>query len=355
MIGNKGISMLVIGGLLLLCLAPNSYAVKSRAGTVSANFLEIGMGSAGTAMGDAYVSLADDISSMYWNPAGLGYMEKSEAQFSIQPWVVDINTAFVGVGLALPRIGTLALGLTQVGYGDMPVTNLDFQEGTGEMFTANEYAASLAYSRRLAQWFSFGAAVKYIGSKIWHSSASAMALDLGVKLNTAFFSPTGERADGMNIGMSISNYGTRMKYDGMDLLFPIDILPDEQGNYQFANGKFEAVEWELPLIFRVGISVHPLVTKSSRLTLAVDALHPNNNNESVNVGAQYQLKIPALGSFYLRGGYKALFLQDSEYGPTFGGGLFLNLMGNVGLRLDYAYKSVGLLGDFHTYTCGITF
>ncbi len=355
MSGKKITSLLVIAALLLLCMAPNSHAVKSRAGTATANFLEIGFGSAGIAMGDAYVSLAEDLSAMYWNPAGLGYMNKSEAQFSIQPWVADINTSFVGVGLALPRIGTLALGLTQVGYGDMPVTNLDFQEGTGELFTATEFAANLSYSRRLAQWFSFGASIKYISSQIWHSGASAIAVDLGVKLNTHFFSPTGEKADGMNIGMSISNYGTRMKYDGIDLLNPIDIKPDEQGNYQYANGKFETVEWELPLIFRVGVAIHPIVLGGHRLTIAADALHPNNNTESVNLGAQYQLKMPAFGSFYLRGGYKALFMEDSEYGPTFGGGLLMNLMGNVALRLDYAYKSVGLLGNFHSYTCGITF
>ena len=355
MSGNKMMSLLVIGGLLLLCLAPASHAQKSRVGTVTANFLEIGFGSAGVAMGDAYVSIAEDLSSMYWNPAGLGYMEHSEAQFTVQPWVADINTSFVGVGLVLPRIGTLALGLTQVGYGEMPVTNLQFQEGTGETFTANEIAANFSFSRRLAQWFSFGASAKYISSKIWHTGASAIALDLGVKLNTLFFSPTGERADGMDIGMSISNYGTRMKYDGLDLLHPIDILPDEQGNYQFANGKFETVEWELPLIFRVGIAVHPIVIGGSRVTLAVDALHPNNNTESVNIGGEYRLKIPAVGKFYLRAGYKALFMEDSEYGPTFGGGVFLNLMGNVGLRLDYAYKSVGILGNFHSYTCGVTF
>ena len=355
MSGNKAISLLVLSSLLLLFLAPNSYAVKSRAGTATANFLEIGMGSAGSGMGDAYVSLTDDISSIYWNPAGLGYMDRSEAQFTIQPWLVDINTSFVGVGLVLPRVGTLAMALTTVGYGEMPVTNLAFQEGTGEMFTASEYAAALSYSRRLAQWFSFGASFKYVASQIWHTNANAIAVDLGVKLNTHFFSPTGEKADGMTIGMSISNYGTRMKYDGLDLLNPIDLLPDEQGNYQFSNGKFETVEWELPLIFRVGIAVHPIVIGGNRLTLAVDALHPNNNTESVNVGAQYQLKVPAFGSLYLRGGYKGLFMEDSYYGPTFGGGVFLNLMGNVGLRLDYAYKNVGLLGNFHTYTCGITF
>lgn len=355
MSGNKYMSLLMIAGMLLFCLAPQSQAVKSRAGTATANFLEIGFGSAGSAMGDAYVSLAEDLSAMYWNPAGLGYMDKSEAQFTIQPWIVDINTSFVGVGLALPRIGTLALGITQVGYGDMPVTDLANQDGTGEMFTASEFAASLSYSRRLAQWFSFGASFKYISSKIWHSNASAMAVDLGVKLNTHFFSPTGEKEDGMNIGMSISNYGTRMKYDGIDLLHPIDLLPDEQGNYQFANGKFETVEWELPLIFRVGIAVHPIVIGGHRLTIAADALHPNNNTESVNLGAEYSLKIPAFGSLFLRGGYKALYMEDSEYGPTFGGGFLLNLMGNVGLRLDYCYKSIGVLGNFHSYTCGITF
>ncbi len=355
MSGNKVLSLLVIGCLLLLCLAPASQAQKSRAGTSTANFLEIGMGSAGSAMGDAYVSVSDDISSMYWNPAGLGYMDKSEAQFTIQPWIADINTNFVGVGLALPRIGTLGLAITNIGYGEMPVTNLDFQEGTGEMFTANDMVAAISYSRRLAQWFSFGASVKYVNSKIWHVSASAIAVDLGVKLNTHFFSPTGEKEDGMNIGMSISNYGTRMKYDGLDLLQPIDILPNEQGNYQFANGKFESVDWELPLIFRVGVAVHPIVLGGHRLTIAADALHPNNNTESVNVGAQYQLKVPAFGSLFLRGGYKALFMEDSEYGPTFGGGILMNLMGNVGLRIDYAYKSIGMLGNFHSYTCGVTF
>ena len=38
-------------------------------GTTVANFLEIDIGSAATAMGGAYVSIANDVSSAYWNPA----------------------------------------------------------------------------------------------------------------------------------------------------------------------------------------------------------------------------------------------------------------------------------------------
>lgn len=341
---------------LLVVLYSISYAQKPyRVGTTAANFLEIGFGSAGNAMGDAYVSVTNDLSSIYWNPAGLAYMEQTEAQFVYQPWIADINTTFAGVGLVLPSIGTISVGLIHIGYGDMEVTTLTAQDGTGELFSASDFAFSLSYGRRLAQWFAFGASGKYISSKIWHTNASALAIDLGVIVNTHFFSPTGNREDGVNVAMSISNYGTKMKYDGMDLLRPIDILPYEAGNYRDVAGQFRLESWELPLIFRFGFSINPLVMGQHRLTLAVDALHPNNNNESINIGAQYKLKIPTAGDFYFRSGYKALFMDDSEYGFSFGGGIVLRMMHNIGLKVDYAYRGVGILGKTHCYTIGVLF
>jgi hypothetical protein len=326
-----------------------------RVGTTTANFLEIGYGSAGSAMGDAYVSVANDLSAAYWNPAGLAFMEKSEAQFSYQPWLADINAAFVGVGLVMPRIGTLALSITQVGYGDMEVTTLDMQEGTGEQFSPSDFSVALSYSRKLAQWFSFGGSAKYISSQIWHMKASAMAMDLGVLVNTQFFSVSGKREDGLTIGMSISNYGTKMKFDGMDLLNPIDILPNENGNYRDVPGQFKLEGWELPLIFRVGVSLNPISTPHHKLTLAADALHPNNNSESINLGAQYGMTIPSTGTFFLRAGYKALGMPDSEYGLAFGGGIYLRMMNNLALKLDYGYRGMGILGKTHCYTVGVLF
>ncbi len=347
-------NIIIIIVLMLIPLA--LYAQKPyRMGTTAANFLEIGYGTAGSGMGDAFVSVARDLSSIYWNPAGLAYMEQSEAQFIYQPWIADINTAFTGVGLVLPRIGTFSLGLIYVGYGDMDVTTVEMQNGTGESFTANDFAVTFSFGRRLADWFALGGSGKYISSKIWHTNASAMALDLGVLVNTNFFSPTEQRKDGMTIGMSIANYGTKMRYDGMDLLQPIDILPYEQGNYSDVPGQFRLESWELPLIFRIGVSVNPIVLGQHRLTLAVDALHPNNNSESVNIGAQYQLKIPSMGDIYFRGGYKALFMPQSEYGFSFGGGFLLQMMHNAGLKFDYAYRGVGILGKMHCYTIGFIF
>lgn len=325
-----------------------------RYGSTSASFLEIGMGSAPSAMGEAYVAMTGNLASVYWNPAGLAYMERSAALFMYQPWVVDINTSFTSAAFVIPAVGTIALSLTQVGYGEMEVTTLQFQEGTGEFFTANEMAAGVTYSRRIADWFAFGATTKLINSQIRHMKAAAFALDLGVIVNTDFFSRSGNRTDGMTIGMSISNYGSRMRYDGIDLLQPIDISIYENGNYADVAGQYRMGEWELPLLFRIGFTLKPIAAENQQLLLAVDAQHPNNNAESINAGMEYSLRIPNAGRFYLRGGYKSLLMETTEFGATYGGGLELFMMGNRSLVIDYAFKDIGILGKTHAYTIGIT-
>ena len=327
-----------------------------RVGTTAANFLEIGYGAAGNAMGDAYVTLVNDVSGLYWNPAGLAALQYNEVQLFHQPWIADISTNFLGVGLKLPRgYGILGLGLINVAYGDIEVTNLEAQEGTGELYNASEYAMSLAFARNLTDWFSFGASGKFIYSKIWYLSAKAFALDLGVIVRTRFFSITGKREDGLRIGMSISNYGTRMKYSGINLLTAVDILPEKNGNYKDVPADFHLQEWELPLIFRLGVSLTALKFENQNLLVALDALHVNNNSESVNAGLQYELRVPQTGSLFLRGGYKALFMEKSEYGPSLGVGLKIRFVKNKPLFIEYAFRDVGVLGKTHSYGVRVVF
>lgn len=350
----KLFSLLLIIGLLysdMLLAQTRPY----RVGTTTASFLEMGVGSAGCAMGEAYVSMVRDLSSVYWNPAGLSYLQKHEIQFAYQPWINNINLTYAGVALMLPQYGTLAFSFIGLDYGRTEVTTLEMQEGTGESYSAMDIVASFSYSRKLAQWFGFGASIKYITSGIWHMRANAAAVDLGLLVNTGFFTPDGSRENGLTIGMSIANYGTRMKYNGMDLLQPIDISDDESGNYKDVEGQYRLQAWELPLIFRVGVSMIALKTDYNTLRLAVDALHPNNNSESINVGGEYELTLLGKGQLFFRAGYRGLFMDNSEYGLTLGGGIHLSLMNNKKLKVDYAYKSMGLLGNFSMFTIGMTF
>ena len=348
----RHLTILAIVALLACTHMVNAQSSSSRVGTTAANFLELGYDPQGTSMGDACVSTVDNLSSVYWNPAGLAYMSNNEVSFSYQPWFVDTQTYLAAAGFVAPKLGTFAISILGMNYGEMEVTTLDLQEGTGENFTPTDMAINFSYGRTLTSWFGFGATVKYIHSSIFHSSANAVAADMGVIIKTSFLSAT-DAMDGMKIGMSLSNYGTRMKYGGLDLLRSIDISPDETGNYKDVQVEFKTESWELPLIFRVGVSVDPIVKTNHRLTLAANALHVNNNNESVNLGAVYTLSIPGRCKVFLRGGYRGLLLDDSEFGPTFGIGFLLQYMHQKGIQFNYGFRDIGLLGT--TNVMGFSF
>ena len=88
----------------ILLISVNMVFPVNRNGTTAANFLEIDIGSAGSSMGGAYVSLASDMSAVYWNPAGLSAIRNMETLFLYQPWLIGIDNVFAGVGCKLPRI-----------------------------------------------------------------------------------------------------------------------------------------------------------------------------------------------------------------------------------------------------------
>jgi len=350
---------IVLIGLILVTgvLAQEPY----RYGTTAANFLEIGNGPA-VAMGEAYVSVGQDISSIYWNPAGLAFQKQTELYVMNQPWVAGIANRYFATAIPIPRIGNLGFSLNYVDYGNIEVTDMEFQEGTGEYYSATESAFALTFARSITNWFSFGTSAKYISSKIWHSSASAYAVDLGVSIITEFFSPTDRQEDGLRIGMSISNYGTRMTYEGIDLLSAIDVLPDENGNFEFVQGTFKMEGWDLPVIFRTGISFYPFMTHNHNLLVAVDVLQPNNNSQSINLGMQYDMAFIRNTHFFVRGGLKGIHIVNSEEtfsllgmdlpyaSATFGVGVQYSLLGRQSVNIDYGYKSMGILGYVDSFT-----
>ena len=68
----------------LLALAPAGLAAQGTDtnpdntpyGTTSAEFLLFGAGARGTALGDAFAAVANDISSLYYNPAGVALISR---------------------------------------------------------------------------------------------------------------------------------------------------------------------------------------------------------------------------------------------------------------------------------------
>ena len=348
--------------LMIFSLSDNLSGVY-RNGTTSLSFLEIDIASSRVAMGGAGVSLVSDASSTFWNPAGLAFTKKSDLLFFNQAWIADINHTYTSFVMPIDNSSGVGISLNIMNYGDIEVTSLEFQDGAGEFYKALDYSAGVSYARRFVEWFGFGATLKFINSQIWHSDASAVSMDLGVQIYTDFLAGDKGKNDGMKLGMSITNYGTRVKYDGLDLIQPID--PDEDyGNFGNVLGQYKTSNWELPLIFRIGVSNNFINLPSHKLNIAIDAIHPNNDKERINIGAQYTLNRSELFSFHLRAGYKGIHIQgvgdgkirfSSPFGPTCGVGLSLPVEQRIKLKADYAVRYVGVFGIVNQLTLGLEF
>lgn len=314
----------------------------SKAGTTAATFLEIGIGSRAVAMGEAFAAVANDATAAYWNPAGLAEVEKRSVALHHINWFTDVAIDNATLVFPLSGFGTLAASLTVLNLGEMEVRTVAEPEGTGERFDANDLAAGLSYARHLTDRFAIGGTVKYVRQSIWNMHASAFAFDVG----TLFTTPLA----GMRLGMSISNFGNNMRMEGDDAVIYVDIAPEKYGSNNRLVSRLGMDAWSLPLNFRAGVAYDFMRTRGSRLTLALDALHPNNNTESVNIGGEYVMQ----GAAFLRAGYKSLFIRDGEGGATFGAGLQTRLSG-VNFLIDYSFTDYGRLQNAQRFSLSLIF
>lgn len=315
----------------------------SKVGTTAAPFLEIEIGSRALGMGGAFVAVANDATAIYWNPAGIARLSKSEATLIHTNWLVGTNFDFAGIVLPMGRMGSIAVSITSLSTDEMEVRTVRNPEGTGEKFSYGDLSAGLSYAKNLTNKFSIGVNVKYISQRIWHMNAKGYALDIGTLFRTEF--------NGMMIGMSISNFGGSMKLEGKDVFVNYDEAPQFGGSNERIPAYKKTDDFPLPLLFRVGIAMDLLKNSRNQLTIAADAAHPNDNTEYINLGMEYIFR----NQVALRFGYKNLFTLDTEEGFTAGVGTKLKLAGGVALKIDYAFQDFGRLHNAQRFSLGFEF
>ncbi|MCK9244753.1 MAG: PorV/PorQ family protein [Candidatus Marinimicrobia bacterium] len=341
---RKYISLLV---LILLSMPSANYAkTVSKVGTTAASFLKIGVGGRALGMGEAYTTLANDATATFWNPAGLATINRTQILLNHYDYIADLSFDYGSVAIPFQSFGTIAMHMTYLGMPDLERTTITEPYGTGEMVSASSMAVGLSYARSLTDRFSIGGSVNYIRESIWHCASSGVSMDIGVLYRTFF--------KNLMIGMSISNFGTSMQLSGSDLLIQHDVDTRSNGNNGNINGNLATDKFNLPILFRVGISANLardfLHLKNSDFTLAINAVHPSDNYEYLNVGSEYVLR----DLIAVRAGYRQLLLEEAEGGLTFGLGLRLNLMGYKFI-VDYAAVDFGRLDYLNKYSLILAF
>jgi Uncharacterised protein family (UPF0164) len=315
----------------------------SKAGITAAQFLKIGIGPRAIGMGAAYTATADDLSAIHWNPAGVAKNNANEVYFNHTNWIADVSNDFAAISSYIPGIGTIgAFIIVSKSIDGEVVRTIENPEGTGELFDAGGMSLGLTFARNLTDNFSIGFNAKFIQESIWHMNAEGFALDMGVLYKIDVLNE-------LRLAASVSNFGTKMQMDGRDILEIKSVGKGTGGN--LINTKIEIDSYDLPLLFRVGVAADVIKERSHRVTLAVDAIHPNDHTEYVNVGTEFAWN----EILFARAGFKSLFEKDTEQGLTLGVGMNYKLANVVNVMIDYAYQDFGRFKNVHYLSLGFKF
>ncbi len=289
--------------ILLVLGVPGGAASQDGSGGTRSVFT-LGAGSRAIAMGGAFTALGDDVSALYYNPAGLRRVSGVSVMANhVQLFSGFSDASYDFIGLACPTVssGTIGLGFMTVGTGG--IREFDrFSRETGEI-SYRESQLMLAYAFdvpwRYMGAFTLGSSVKVLNQKVGNYSDAGAGMDLGMIYRPSI-------AKGFVLGFNFQDIiGAETKLVAISEKVDRTLMFSAGYSYLFANG--------------------------SALGIALQVDVPERDNNDLRVGVEYTLK--RIISF--RVGY------DSEQ-ITAGVGFAWR-----GFAVDYGYFSRDEAGSSH--------
>ncbi len=363
-------------GLAALSTAPARAQVQNQDNTsyggTSGEFLLLGAGARGAALGGAYAALATDVTALYYNPAGLAQMARPSLMVSTYSYVANTRYSWVGLGLPLGG-GSRAIGIQggSFGFSDQPVYTLDDPDGNGQTYGVSETFLAATYSQNFSDRFAAGFTAKLISDKLGSTQATGIAFDFG----TNFHAMLGERP--IRAAFVILNLGTNLRHDGSGLEAAVPRVPPlgtQDIPQEPQPARLRASSWGLPVMFRVGVSFDVMTQGQNRVTLLSEFTQPTNTKPGAGAGLEFATTNVGNSGFSLaaRGSYTiqpdnnltpdataAGFTSQqstsafSSDGLALGGGIAYG-RGTWKLGFDYAYRNLGPLGgtNFLSFSLG---
>ena len=300
--------------ILFLFLFPN-LVWAGEVGSSGLSFLRIGIGARPAGMGEAFVGVSGDISSIYYNPAGLADLKNSEITFMHNQFFQDISLEHFSLALKWKK-NTLGFLFTL-----SQVSNLELREGpTSEplgYFDAHDLAIGISLARKERENLSLGATLKLLYERIYSSSTTGYSIDGGFLFQIN---------QNWNFGFAISDLGQQMGY--------------EEENFS------------LPTQYKLGVSYSKNIKEINGNLMSTLDFVKMDDNLKVRTGVEYNYKeICALRlgyQFNYRIGYKFGY---NERGISLGFGVNYKIY-----SLDYAFVPYSSdLGNSHRFSLNLKF
>ncbi len=328
----------------LLCFTGLASAQFAKVGSAGIQFLKIGVGARALGMGETFVAISDDATSLFWNPGGISRIENMEATAAYTKWVADIDLTSAGIVKNFGTLGTFGLSFMALTTGYMNVRTVDRVMGTGEVFQFSDYMVGLSYGRNLTDRFSIGVTMKGVKESLGSVDDARVLFDLGTVYDVGYRD--------VRLGMSIMHFGPNFRYEvdndndgGIDEDWRDGYDNDGDG---LTDEDMAEEDVPPPLSFRFGASLPLYRDESNSVVGSFELVHLNDNIERYNAGFEYSFQ----DMIYVRGGYKT---NMDAGGLAAGAGIKLDVMDLGRLMVDYAVTDYGDLGLIHRGSINVAF
>ena len=307
-----------------------------RAGISSLQFLKIGIGGRGAGMQEAMVAVANDVSALYWNPAGAVLDEHNSVIFAHTEWLVDMKHDFLGAVYHLSPADIIGLSCISLRTDDIPITTETQPMGTGSYFQYSDLAIGATYARKMTTQFSFGVTARYVEEHLDIVKIKTLLFDFGTHYATGLGS--------LRIGVAVTNFGS-------------DVTPKGDITYIDGTTNSSFQSFSPPTVFKLGVAFEPYQTEQNRITTSIQLDHPNDNAEDLRFGFEYGWS----DWLNLRAGLKrtigeAWFAESQKSADDYSLGLGLVFpLPFTTASFDYSYTHFNELGAVHRISCALTY
>lgn len=319
--------------------------------TTSGSFLKIGVGARPAAMGEAYVAMAGDVNSIYWNPAALSGVRNSQISLTHTEWFAGVRYEWIGLAQPLGRWLTVGGNASLLHSGEIPRTlesesSIGGYETDGVFRFANS-SYGIAVGSGVYRNMRFGVAVQVLGQSISYSevkrteAADLTSQSVVVSLGSLYQTPMPD----LQLGASLQNLGSNGASFSGGESSPIPTRLKLGAAYTIQVGSIEEAEEKE---FEEGGKVKKVETGAleNRLVLLLDLSIASNTSPRLHLGSEYSLK----GGIALRGGYKSG--TGLDFLSRFSGGLGYK---SDAYKIDYAFVPFGEIGSTHRVSFTLQF
>jgi len=305
-------------------------------GEAGAHCLIIPPSARANGLGQSYVAIADDATGIWWNPAGLAFVNTAVDLMHSQlvpELASDVFYEYFGGAFRVEGLGTVGASLVYLTYGDWEAR--DQNNNYLGQYSSWEMAPTLSGAVKVWNSVGIGMNIKFVYIDLAPKEAtvegqagrgSSVAVDFGGLWRVPDFKVLGFKVSRLDLGVCVSNLGPSISFVNVD---------------QAA---------ALPRNLRTGFAYTPYASDLGRATVTAEFNRPLvefDRSNTYHAGAEFSY----IDLISVRAGY----MHDKDgniMDPTYGLGFSFSKR----YRLDWAsIPQAQELGRVHRWSIGFTF